>query len=255
MHSRPDDWDEHWTAYARAAEQNPAQAYRRRLVVDILRSHDEHALERILDVGSGTGALAAELRRAIPAADIVGLELSREGIERARQAVPEATFVQRDLLRDSEIEPRLRGWATAAVCSEVLEHVDEPRRLLQAVVPYLAPGCRLVVTAPGGPMSAFDRAIGHRRHFTPHALRRLLEDSGFRVQWTRRSGFPFFNLYRLVVIARGERLARDVHAAEETRPTVAVAVMSAFDRLFRFNLDRTPFGWQIMALATLDRPG
>jgi hypothetical protein len=32
-------------------------------------------------------------------------------------------------------------------------------------------------------------------------------------------------------------------------PTAAAA-MSAFDRLFRFNLPRSPFGWQIVAVAT-----
>ena len=185
----------------------------------------------------------------------VRLELSSTGVAIASRRVPSARFLQRDLLQPADDGQTPEPWATHSVCSEVLEHLDDPQRLLVNAHAWMAPACKLIVTVPGGPMSAFDRAIGHRRHFTPHALRRLLEDSGFRVQWTRRSGFPFFNLYRLVVIARGERLARDVHAAEETRPTVAVAVMSAFDRLFRFNLDRTPFGWQIMALATLDRPG
>jgi len=249
---RPDDWDRHWAAYATAAEQNPAQTYRRRLILEILRLAGDEAGERILDVGSGTGGLAAELHRTFPAAEIVGIELSHEGVERARVAVPSATFIQRDLLHDEEVDPRLRGWATAAVCSEVLEHLDEPQRLLRGIASYLAPGCRLVVTVPGGPMSAFDRSIGHRRHFTPGTLARLLEESGFRVQVAKRSGFPFFNLYRLVVIARGRRLARDVHAAEAEGggSASARAAMAVFDRLFRFNLDRTPFGWQIVALAT-----
>jgi SAM-dependent methyltransferase len=217
------------------------------LVLGLLESIDGRERERILDIGSGTGALAADLRRRFPTADIVGVELSREGVERARIAVPSATFVQRDLLNDSEVEPRLRGWATAAVCSEVLEHVDEPERQLRGVTPYLEPGCRLVVTVPGGPMSAFDRSIGHRRHFTPQVLSQLLRESGFHVERSQRAGFPFFNLYRLVVIARGRRLMRDAGRGSAT----AGAAMSAFDRLFRLNVDRSPFGWQIVAVATL----
>jgi 2-polyprenyl-3-methyl-5-hydroxy-6-metoxy-1,4-benzoquinol methylase len=248
---RLDDWDRHWTTYAEANQRNPAQAYRRRLVLGLLHSIDSGERERILDIGSGTGALAADLRRQFPAADIVGIELSREGVERARIAVPSATFVQRDLLKDSEVEPRLRGWATAAVCSEVLEHVDEPRRLLRGVVPYLEPGCRLVVTVPGGPMSAFDRSIGHRRHFTPRSLSQVLRESGFRVERTQRAGFPFFNLYRLVVIARGRQVTRDVGGGSAT----ASAAMSAFGHLFRLNLDRSPLGWQIVAVATLPQGG
>ena len=244
---RLDDWDRHWSTYAEANERNPAQTYRRRLVLQTLRSFDGAGRQRILDVGSGTGVLAAEIHRELPAADIVGLELSREGVERARIAVPRATFVQRDLLAEREVEPRLRGWATAAVCSEVLEHVDEPQRLLRAVVPYLAPGCRLVVTVPGGPMSAFDHGIGHRRHFTPASLTTLLQGAGFRVEAATRAGFPFFNVYRLVVIARGRRVEQDVAGAG----SAAARAMSMFDRLFRFNLDRSPFGWQIVAVATV----
>ena len=251
MHESPDDWDRHWAAYAGANAQNPAQAYRRHLILESLRSLDAQSEQRILDIGSGTGAMATDLRRRFPHAAIVGVELSREGVERARIAVPSATFVQRDLLNDSEVEPRLRGWATAAVCSEVLEHVGEPQRLLRGVVPYLEPGCRLVVTVPGGPMSAFDRSIGHRRHFTPHSLSQVLRESGFRVESTQRAGFPFFNLYRLVVIARGRRVTRDVGGGSAT----AGAAMSAFDRLFRLNLDRSPLGWQIVAVATLPQGG
>jgi SAM-dependent methyltransferase len=245
VHERPDDWDRHWAVYATANAQNPAQAYRRRLILDLLQSCDPSGKQRILDVGSGTGRMAADLRDRFPWADIVGLELSREGVERARISVPSATFIQRDLIQDTAIDPRLRAWATAAVCSEVLEHVDEPQRLLHGMLPYLAPGCRLVVTVPGGPMSAFDRSIGHRRHFTPQSLSSLLVESGFQVEIAQRSGFPFFNLYRLVVIARGNRLLDDAQGSSSAR-----AAMWLFDGLFRLNLDRSPFGWQIVALAT-----
>ena len=90
-------------------------------------------------------------------------------------------------------------------------------------VPYLARGCRVVVTVPGGPMSAFDRSIGHRRHFTPDSLSQILRESGFRVESAQRAGFPFFNLYRLVVIARGEAVTHDV-MAEARRPRRDVCI-------------------------------
>src|SRR3546814_18015665 len=82
----------------------------------------------------------------------------------------------------------------------------------------MAPGCRLVVTVPGGPMSAFDRHIGHRRHFTPPALAALLTDAGLAVERTDGAGFPFFNLYRLGVIARGHRLVADLTGGQGDAP-------------------------------------
>ena len=107
MQSQQDDWDRHWADFAQANDTNPAQAYRQKLVLDLLR--ESGGGERILDIGSGTGALAAELHRFFPRAEIVGIELSREGVERSRIAVPSATFVQRDLISADDVEPRLAG--------------------------------------------------------------------------------------------------------------------------------------------------
>ena len=85
----------------------------------------------------------------------------------------------------------------------MLEHVESRGALIRNAAPYMAPGCSLVVTVPGGPMSAFDRHIGHRRHFSPSDLRDLLRGAGFEIEMGGGRAFPFFNIYRLVVILRG----------------------------------------------------
>jgi SAM-dependent methyltransferase len=202
---------------------------------------------RVLDIGSGTGDLAAEIRKAFPAAELLGLDVSAAAVEHAARKVPSATFLRCDLLGNSEPEPAYRGWATHAVCSEVLEHVEDPEALLANARAYLAPECRLIVTVPGGPMSAFDRHIGHRRHFTARSMRGLLEQAGFFVERSMRAGFPFFNLYRLIVLLRGERLVDDAARGSGTRP--ARLVMRIFGVLFRLNLTSSPWGWQVLAAA------
>ena len=161
----PDDWNRHWQDYGKTAEQNPAQNYRRALIFSLLGAHDSGEGMRILDIGSGQGDMAAALQARFPSAGILGLELSQAGVEISRQKVPGARFVQRDLLDMVNPPEDLRGWATHAVCSEVIEHVDDPCRLLRNARTYMAPGCHLILTAPGGPMSAFDEHIGHRKHW------------------------------------------------------------------------------------------
>jgi SAM-dependent methyltransferase len=205
----------------------------------------------VLDIGSGTGDLVAEMRVALPAAQILGLELSKEGVDLSRLKVPDASFEERDLMVPEPPAVEQRAWATHAVCSEVLEHLDEPERLLRNTIPFLAPGSVLIVTVPGGPMSAFDRHIGHRRHFRPKELRRLLERTGFEVERVTGAGFPFFNLYRLAVILRGRRLVADVSAGATRKP--ARFAMAFFGLLFRLNVDRTRWGWQTVAYARLPR--
>ena len=198
---------------------------------------------RVLDIGSGLGDLAADIAAACPGCALTGIEMSRSGVERSRELVPTATFLERDLLQPVAPDETQRGWATHAVCSEVLEHVDDPVALLTNARAYLAPGCRLVVTVPGGPMSAYDRHIGHRRHFTPRSLRQVLTQAGFAVDDALAAGFPFFNLYRLVVVARGRRLITDVAGGADARPTgLARIAMGAFGVLFQLNVRRTPFG-------------
>ena len=64
------------------------------------------------------------------------------------------------------------------------------------------------------------------------------------------SGFPFFNLYRLAVIARGRKLI-EAGSSEESGPSrgVAGAAMRVFRVLFRANRTRSRLGWQIVGIA------
>lgn len=243
-----DDWDRHWSEYNSVAERNPAQAFRRRLVLRLLdRSRPP---EKVLDIGSGQGDLAADLTKRYPNASVLGLEYSRSGVEISRTKVPSASFVHRDLLTEAEVPEEYRGWGTHAICSEVLEHVDEPVVLLRNARAFMAPGCRLIVTVPGGPMSAFDHHIGHRRHFSTRLLASTLSEAGFEVDRCFGAGFPFFNLYRLAVIARGRRLSDDVRG-DAGGTAVARTAMKVFDGLLHATLMSAPWGWQMVGLAHL----
>ena len=59
-------------------------------------------------------------------------------------------------------------------------------------------------------MNALYRHIGHRRHYSPQELRQLLESAGFRVESVYGAGFPFFNLFRVFLTIRGEKLVKDI---------------------------------------------
>jgi SAM-dependent methyltransferase len=243
------DWDSLWQRFDQAAQRNPAELMRFRLVLRFLRLSDRAA--RLVDIGSGQGELASILTRNHPDTAVLGVELSATGVSLGEARAPSARFLQWDLLADEPVPEEWAGWATAAVCSEVLEHVDEPLRLLRNARRFLAPGCRLVVTVPGGPRSAFDHHIGHRRHYDPRALAELLTEAGFEQVTTFGAGFPFFNLYRLAVVARGRRLIEDVAIEERDGALSRTArlTMRAFDLLFRLNLSRSPWGWQIVGVA------
>ena len=136
------------------------------------------------------------------------------------------------------------------MCSEVLEHLDDPVAALRNVRALLAPGCKLVITVPAGPMSAFDRHIGHRGHFAAERLQQTLRAGGLEVADLRGAGYPFFNLYRLAVIARGKALIEDA-SGEGGRPLPLAArgAIKMFSMLFRLNRETGLRGWQLVAVA------
>jgi SAM-dependent methyltransferase len=244
-----DDWDDHWTEYGEANERNPAQDYRRALCLFLLGRRGRPS--RLLDIGSGNGELLAAAASRWPEAELAGLELSPAGVAASERKVPAARVRVCDLLESPEPECGEHAWASHAVCSEVLEHVDDPVALLRNARRWLAPGCRLVLTVPGGPMSAFDRHIGHRRHFSPADLRQTLTDAGLDVAMTAGAGFPMFDVYRSMVILAGDRLISAGNAeAEHTMGGVMLRLaMLAFQPLFRLNLPRSPLGWQTIGVA------
>ncbi len=196
--------------------------------------------------------MAVYLKARHPLAAFLGLELSATGVDVSRRKVPSATFLQRDLCSEQSTPRDFAHWATHAVCSEVLEHVDEPQLLLQTALTYCAPRCRLVVTVPGGPMSQLDHHIGHRHHYTPAKLRSLLLSAGLNVEWVGSRGFPFFNLYRLAIVARGDKLVDDVGATGGGRPSMTARLaMKVFQGLLSIPTPVPVMGWQIVGVARL----
>jgi SAM-dependent methyltransferase len=246
-----DDWDTHWADIFEASKLNPAGAYRLRLLLQRLEGSIRSG-SRLIDIGCGPGYLVSEACKRFPDVEARGVELSEAAVEIARSRVPRAEFLRCDLLRPSNIPQAWLHWADVAVCSEVLEHIDRPEVLLSNARVLLSPGSRVVVTVPAGPISSFDRYIGHRRHYTRRDLEALLRDSGFTVARCDAEGFPAFNIYRLMVIARGRKLVQEATVGRIRESRAARAAASLFNFLFRTNPSTRRWGWQLVAEAVLE---
>lgn len=250
----PDDWESHWENYAESAAQNPAQQMRHDFIAQLLCQDIGREKEaRIFDLGSGQGDLLEKIDHLLPRASLLGAEMSRKGVSISQEKVARATFVVADIFQTPGALEGYREWATNAICSEVLEHVDDPVRFLTAARQYLAPGAELIATVPAGPMSAFDRHIGHRQHFDRRKIRAILEQAGYSTKRVYAIGFPFFNLYRLLVIAGGSGLARNIDSRADTA-VFAARLMRLFRFLFRANVSDSRFGWQLVAVAQKTAP-
>jgi SAM-dependent methyltransferase len=101
---------------------------------------------RVLDVGCGTGFLLEQLaQRGFSG---VGIDLSPESIAHARERLEELGAADRlDARLGSAYEPP-EGEFDLITVTDVLEHLEDPRRCLQALRERLAPAGLLVVSTP-----------------------------------------------------------------------------------------------------------
>lgn len=100
---------------------------------------------RVLDVGCGNGFLCGEfLKRSY---EVVGIDLSVEGIELARRTYPRGRFellsAEGDLLERLHEPP-----FDVVISTEVVEHLNAPHKWAKGCFDALKPGGRFICTTP-----------------------------------------------------------------------------------------------------------
>jgi SAM-dependent methyltransferase len=138
---------------------------------------------RVLDVGCGRGVLLAEL--ADRGFDVYGVECSEAAV---RGADPRAQIRIVSELADADYPA---GYFDQVIIWHVLEHLRDPRAVVEEARRILRPGGRLIVSLPN--FESFQaRWAGaawfhldpprHLYHFPLSALRLLLENAGFAIE-------------------------------------------------------------------------
>ena len=248
MTVNPDNWDEHWSQYSSSADANPAQSYRFDSIFRLILS-EVGVPAQIVDIGCGTGALLQEVSVRFPTVEILGVEPSTTGAEYSASRLGHDRVIRIDITRDKFNSTLVRE-GSVVVCTEVLEHLDNPLVLLKSIRDHvMRDDSRIVLSVPGGYRSAYDRHIGHREHFTRRRLENLLQEAGYSNIRVYRSGFPFFNVYKLSVILLGKKLIEnpDKYASAASGPS---RIGKVAHKLMKMSFVDSPFGWQIFAVAS-----
>jgi SAM-dependent methyltransferase len=150
-----------------------------------------HHRPRVVELGCGEGAIAANLMQTGFAATYAGFDISASGVAAAQaREVTDAEFQAFDGVR----LPAENGSYDLAILSHVVEHLENPRTLLaeaKRVARYVIVEVPLELTLRT-PAHFRWTSLGHINLYSPLVIRHLLESCGFtilaeRVTCPRRS--------------------------------------------------------------------
>lgn len=142
-----------------------------------------HRTARVIDVGCGTGILAARIERELHPEVVYGCDPSAGMLEKARGRTGDVRWVQ----GAAEQLPLDAGAVDAVVTTEAFQFFDQPAALNE-FHRVLEPGGHVVV-AVIAPAAALPTAVLERipaTWHTPAGMRRLVEEAGFAVVSQRR---------------------------------------------------------------------
>ncbi len=146
----------------------------------------------VLDLGCGNGSLSHELAKL--GFEVHGIDRSESGIQIARATFPQVQFLLGDVEKDLSPDPFQAESFDVVVSTEVVEHLYQPRRLIQNAFRLLKPSGHFIVSTPyhgyvknvvlalSGKMDNHFTALwdgGHIKFWSRETLSGLLTEKGF----------------------------------------------------------------------------
>lgn len=152
----------------------------------------------LVDVGSGDGGIAAFCARLAREVVLVDYDEARLGlaVERARAAGGAAASGR---VADIARLPLPDGFASRIICTEVLEHVDDPVAAMAELLRIGRPGARYLISVPGARSEQLQKRLGTADYFEkPHHIRifeteeflQLVAQAGLTIE--RRTDSAFY---------------------------------------------------------------
>jgi SAM-dependent methyltransferase len=161
-----------------AAESRHFWFVRRALLLSWAVARYFPSAQSVLEVGCGSGGVAAVLSDALPAVKVTAGDTRLDGLQYTRRRAPRVDVMQFDIRAlpfDAEFD--------VAGAFDVIEHLDDDTGALAAMRDAVKPGGGVLITVPQHPWlwSAVDEFSHHRRRYTRAELRAKLASAGLEV--------------------------------------------------------------------------
>lgn len=164
----------------------------------LFRGMEITADDVVVDVGCGEGGNLAFC--AARGGHIIGIDLDAEALATAQTKVAEAGPKSMEFhVAPAEHLPVADGVATRVICTEVLEHVDDPAVVLRELYRIGAPGAIYLIAVPDEVQETMQKEVAFDYYFSaPNHIRIIgreelpqwVSDAGLEV--VSQSGYGFF---------------------------------------------------------------
>lgn len=173
------NWSEHLEEFhEESTRDHPIEVLTRFTALSLLDSLS--ATATIVEVGCSTGYLLEDLRTTYPTATLIGFDLIASGLHKAHSALPDCVIAQADA-RELPLADEL---ADALLSVNLLEHIEDDRRVLSEIKRVLRPGAAAVLVIPTGPglYDYYDRFLHHERRYARREMADKARDVGLTVE-------------------------------------------------------------------------
>jgi len=99
---------------------------------------------KVMDVGCGEGYITQKIKELIPKAHIFGIDNSDIAIKTANKKFAGINFAVGDVMN----LPHAHGWFDIVVCNNLIEHVNDPVKMLLEINKKLKKGGFLIISTP-----------------------------------------------------------------------------------------------------------
>lgn len=201
---------------------------------------------QIAEIGCGHGLVQRQIEEAYNR-EVTGFDLNESAL-RQNQSRRSSIFCY-DIC---QMSPQFRQRFDFIVMFDVLEHIDDEDRFLQAAKFHLATNGYLAINVPAGQWiySAYDRAAGHKRRYSIRALRNAARRNGYEVtKWTYW-GFPLLPLavLRKLLLARSQDEQSTISTGFDSRSETMNTLLRGLSRCEL--IPQKLLGASLMALLT-----
>jgi SAM-dependent methyltransferase len=161
-------------------EQRVGLVWQPDVYVAAARVAQECGARRLVDIGCGDGQKLMQFRTSF---DLFGIDFG-DNIAACRSRYDSGTWIEHDLDSEGALPiPRDDGRRTVLICSDVIEHVVHPDRLLLGLRQALdAEACALVISTPERELSRGSHHLGPPQN-PAHVREWTLEEFGAFLAW------------------------------------------------------------------------